>query len=263
MSAMSWEADLAPVHRRPGAERQWAGAVWLAGVLVSLGVASWLCWGQLASGALLPLETVRFNGELSRVSEADLQRAVEPHVEGGWLAADVQPIRRAVESLPWVQAAAVRRVWPDALRVTITQHEPLARWGTEALISSRGELFSPASRPADLPALAGPQGSADRVLSTYRTLRSLLNRVGLELTELRLDERRSWRGRLAAGTELVIGRDAPVDRVARLVAAWPRLDRRGPTAQRVDLRYPNGFAIRWQSNGGDDTKAPEGRTDES
>lgn len=257
MTSMSWDAALAPSDSDAGGPRR-RGPLWFTTALAGIGAAAWLLWGQLASGALLPLETVRFSGDMTHVSESELRRAVAPHVGGSWLAADVTPMRRAVEALPWVRAVAIRRVWPDALRITITEHEPQARWRDDGLISRRGEVFRPATRPKDLPALAGPEGTNEQILSTYRTLSSRLADVSLQLVGLRRDDRRSWRGELGSGTALVVGRSNPVDRVARLVAAWPKLDRRAEAAKRVDLRYPNGFAIRWRPDGADDTQRAGG-----
>jgi cell division protein FtsQ len=73
-----------------------------------------------------------------------------------------------------------------------------------------------------------------------------------------LTARHAWQLRLASGLNLELGRDGPEpveQRLARLVAAWPeslgRLARSGaPEPRHIDLRYPNGFALRvagWKS----------------
>jgi len=44
-----------------------------------------------------------------------------------------------------------------------------------------------------------------------------------------------------------VGRAAPEARLRRLVAAWPAaLAGRAGRVARVDLRYTNGFAVRWR-----------------
>ena len=243
-----------------GTAMRWPAAI---AVLASVGIVAWFGAQQLGRGGLLPLERVRFEGELAHVSDSDLRAAVSPHVEGSWLGADVAAMRQAVEGLAWVEGAAVRRVWPDALHIAVTEHEPLARWRDTALISVDGTLFRPADRPLALPELSGPEGTLDEVLDAYRDWGDELAGAGLELVALRLDERRSWRGRLSSGTRLIIGRDDGSERVARLAAAWPELSRSAGAAERVDLRYPNGFAVRWRAAEGDNNEAPKGRTDES
>lgn len=261
MTAVSWQ-DPTAMRRESeaGATARWPASI---AALVGLSLVAWFLSQRIGTGGLLPLETVRFKGELSYVSESDLRSAVAPYVRGSWLGADVTAMRQAVEDLPWVKGAAIRRVWPDALRITVTEHEPLAHWREAAVISAEGAVFRPAERPPDLPVLSGPEGKADRVLDAYRRIRERLGSAGLQLSALRLDQRRSWRAELAAGTAVVIGRDERNERVARLAAAWPGLDRDAAEAARVDLRYPNGFAVRWRADDGDSNEAPEGRIDES
>ncbi|MEX0385521.1 cell division protein FtsQ/DivIB [Spiribacter onubensis] len=197
---------------------------------------------------LLPLERVGFDGELAHVREADLRRVLQGHLKGGLLGVDVSAVRAAVESLPWVATATVRRVWPDALRITVDEQEPVARWGGVALMNGRAGVFRPRQLPdVPLPELSGPPGSAARVLARYRQLRALLEPLPLEPTGLALDERRAWTLTLADGGQIRLGRESVESRLARLVAAWPRIpgvaDRHLALA---DLRYPNGFALRWQ-----------------
>ena len=64
-----------------------------------------------------------------------------------------------------------------------------------------------------------------------------------------LTPRHAWRLRLADGLAVELGRDAardPVEaRLARLVAAYPHTLARMPRKHdHIDLRYPNGFALR-------------------
>ena len=60
---------------------------------------------------------------------------------------------------------------------------------------------------------------------------------------------RAWQGRLGGGLVIELGRDAPNDsvdgRLERFVAVHPQtLARMQRKHQLVDLRYPNGFALR-------------------
>ena len=63
-----------------------------------------------------------------------------------------------------------------------------------------------------------------------------------------LSDRQAWTARLDNGLSLLIGRDEGVasnDRIARWVAVHPLIQARlNERAEVIDLRYPNGFAIR-------------------
>ena len=52
------------------------------------------------------------------------------------------------------------------------------------------------------------------------------------------------RRRFPDGFVLEMGRTDVVARLERFVATWPRIAEREPAVRHVDLRYPNGFALR-------------------
>jgi len=224
-------------------------ALWLLlGGLVALGAGALQPLDRGWVEPLLPLERIGFDGELARLQEPELRAALSDSLGGGLLTADVEAIREAVESLPWVTAATVRRVWPDALRVSVDAHQAVAIWGEGALMNADAGLFRPSPLPdLVLPELAGPPGSAVRVLERYRAVQEQLDGIGLEASALTLNERRAWTLTLAGGGVVRLGRNAVDARLARFVAAWQRLpetDQREPAV--ADLRYPDGFALRWR-----------------
>ncbi|NIR59659.1 MAG: cell division protein FtsQ, partial [Gammaproteobacteria bacterium] len=144
--------------------------------------------------------------------------------------------------------AAVRRVWPDRLTLTVVEREPLARWGEADVISRRGETFRPsaASIPEGLPVLEGPPGRAQALAARYRELERALAPTGLGVRRLAQDARRSLRLELSNGIELRLGGKAVQARLARFVRSYaPALARRAEGIRYVDLRYTNGFAVGW------------------
>ena len=62
--------------------------------------------------------------------------------------------------------------------------------------------------------------------------------------ELRLSPRGAWQVVLRSGLSLQLGRGDVTARLARFVAAWPRLVEQQPEPHYVDLRYAGGFATR-------------------
>jgi cell division protein FtsQ len=226
--------------------RQTVGLLLGPGVLMAAVMAVLVALDREWFPPLLPLERVGFDGELARLQERDLREVLDGHLSGGLLSVDVEAIRGAVESLPWVATTTVRRVWPGALRITIDAQEPVAIWGGGALMNAEADVFRPSPLPdLALPELAGPPGSAARVLERYRTLEALLEPVALTPVALSLDERRAWTLTLAGGARVKLGRASVDDRLARFAAAWPALSPKR-TLDGVDLRYPDGFALRWQ-----------------
>ncbi len=220
-------------------------AMALLAAVVVLPLAAWV-----SDEAFMPVTTIRITGDAPHVDVARLKARLAAAVDGNFLFLDAQRVSRAAEALPWVAGAQVRRIWPDTLEVVLRQRVPAAWWGEDGLLDNEGVAFRPRHLPAlDLPRLAGPAGSERHVLDTYRRLTAPLETVGLRLTALRQNARRAWQGILDNGIRLQLGRGDPLPRIRRLVAVYPRV--LAPQAARIDgidLRYPNGLAVRWKDN---------------
>ncbi|MBK1735608.1 hypothetical protein CKO15_09985 [Halorhodospira abdelmalekii] len=235
-----------------GGWRGWAVSLTLAGLLVA--VLASVLW-TLEEGRLLPLERVQLLEAPQRTDGHEISAALAPHLHRSLVGVDTRGAQRALEALPWVRQAQVRRVWPSRLEVALEEREALGVWGEGALIDREGEVFepNPATFPEALPHLSGPPESAEQMARAYRHIESLLAREGLQVRVLRLSPRGSWRAELDGGIELALGREQPLERVARFVDVLPELTAHSEARmQRVDLRYPNGFAVAWAAANGSD-----------
>lgn len=225
----------------------------LAGMLAVIGMGV----AKLRDPATMPLSTVQMRGEFKKVSEAELRAAVEPKLLSGFFITDVEAVRERVKALPWVEEAAVRRVWPDRLTVTVIEQQAVARWGSDALLNARGEPFMPKAEtfPADLPQLYGPKGNAAFVLKRYASMSEALSGIGRRITTLTLDERRAWRINLDNGLQLALGRSESTERLQRFSEVYARLfaDKIN-NIKGIDLRYTNGLAVDWKDKSSNTAK---------
>ncbi|HEY5633396.1 MAG TPA: cell division protein FtsQ/DivIB [Burkholderiaceae bacterium] len=232
-----------------------------ANALLALTLAALLAAGAawLATRPAFTLRSVSIESSpgtaLRFVSTTLLRNSSARAVEGNFFAVDLDKVRARYEALPWVRRAAVRRVWPDRLVVTIEEHRPLAIWGAGQLINTHGELFAAnlaeAEEDGPLPELAGPNGSHASVLARYHDLQRWLAPLQRRPLAVSLSQRWAWSARLDDGTALLIGREQGIAieaRVRRWVELYPRVQSRIEHAPAVvDLRYPNGFALRTAS----------------
>src|SRR5699024_6451743 len=109
-------------------------------------------------------------------------------------------IAKQLRKLPWVAQVGVSRRWPDGITVTITEHQPIARWGDKKVLTKGQHVIAPLHKFSDasLPVLAGPDDQADQVWAKYQTMDKKLKQAGApELVALKLDQRGAWRGQLA------------------------------------------------------------------
>ena len=205
-------------------------------------------WPRIPMPEILPIKRVQVAGNFVHLSPADLEQQAGQVIRGGFITVNVAGVKRKLLQEEWISAVTVRRVWPDSLMIFVTEHEPVARWGSNALISNEAAIFSPeeASFRPGLPFLSGPQGSEDAVLEKYEFLKTELKPWDMEVEMLVLTERRAWQFRLANGPIVLLGKKDVEGRFDRFFSfAIPYQADRLLQAKSIDMRYTNGFAVKW------------------
>lgn len=202
-------------------------------------------------------------GAGQRVSTLEVRAALREFEGAGFLSADLDVVRAAVEALPWVDRARVQRAFPARLKVTITEQVAAARWGERGLLNTRGELFVEHSRfpLPELPLLDGPEGSEWRVAQRYLEVHGLVTPLGFSVSALRMNARGAWDLAFANGLLVHLGRRAIGERLRRFAGvAARRVQELEARVAYVDMRYSNGFVIGWKSGyaPGDNRQAMQG-----
>ena len=214
----------------------------------------------LAAGALamkaaqsrrFDFRRIEIAGDVRHISRAAVRAAISGRISGNYFTIRLEQARRAFETLPWVAQVSVRRIWPNRLRVTLTEHRALGEWSDGRLVSDAGVLFeaNPAEAEADGPlvSFSGPPRYAQDAVRNFRRFSERLAPLQLRVEAVQVSDRASWSLTAAPGLQVELGRDEPPgsvqQRLDTIVQAWPvvtaRLD--GP-AGRIDARYSNGFA---------------------
>ena len=214
-----------------------------------LGMLLWFARPLLAGPKLTALTVT---GRLQHVDPRAVQAAVLPAIGSGFFATRVEDVSAAVEQVPWVAQAQVRREWPHTLHVDIVEEVPVARWSGDGLMDARGRVFAedPQKAYAALPTLGGREGTEQDVLAQYNTLAGLVAPRGLSIAALTVDARGAATVVLNDGIEVRLGREDAAARLARFSAiALPALGAKLATVAYVDMRYTNGFAVGWKTAG--------------
>jgi len=221
--------------------------VWCANVLYAL-AAILLLYALLflmIHLPLFPLRHVDVKGDLRHVSYQQVSDIVTRDFKGNFFTLDLMQAGQGFQKLPWVRNVSLRRQWPDTLEVTLEEHVALARWAGGGLVNTRGELFQAATH-SELPLLSGPEDSAPEVAERYIRFKAALAPLKLQPVSLAMNERRAWQLKLDSGLTLQLGRDQPGARLDKFVRAYDATIARMPyQVTYVDLRYPNGFAVRF------------------
>ena len=183
-------------------------------------------------------------GTVIRTTHEQVEAIAKRDFRGTFFTLDIVRLRHSFEKLPWVRRADVRRQWPDRVDVLIEEHQPLARWGADALVNTQGEVFT-AAIDATLPRFNGPTGTSKEVALQYDVFRRDFAAIGREPVQVHLSPRRAWQVRLDNGMTLEVGREQVPARVARFLAVYEQtIVPLGRRVDAVDLRYSNGFAVR-------------------
>jgi cell division protein FtsQ len=204
-----------------------------------------IAWKLAGRQPAFELREIVVGGALAHVTRGDIEDAVRRELKGNFFTLDAAAVSVSFQKLPWVRRASVRRQWPDRLEVTLEEHVPLARWTRGALVSTQGEVFR-AGYDGELPVFAGPEGTAREIAIQYRYFQKTLETIGETPVWVEVSPRRAWKLRLASGVTLALGREQVEARLARFVAMHERtLAPPGRRVDYVDMRYANGFAVRF------------------
>ena len=218
------------------------------------GVAIWL-----VRVPALPVDQVVFAEPLAHTRRLEVEQALPAALKGNFFSLNLETVRGALEKLPWVRKVEVRRIWPSRLEVKVEEHRPAARWGEGRgeLVNSYGEVFAALlaeEETSRLPLLAGPPGTAAEVLKHYGDFVGVFKTVGEKPVQLTLSPRLAWQLRLENGMAVDMGRDQPKSpvgaRLQRFIEVYPEtVAKRAIRPAVIDLRYPNGFAMRVAGEG--------------
>ncbi len=199
--------------------------------------------------ASFPITNVKIFG-VQHVSHQELEGLVAPFVDKGFFKVDIGVIKDRIMQLSWVADVMVRRVWPDKVVITIGEKTPLASWNGESLLYSVGEIFTPkvATYPAGLPEFLGPSGEQITMLKYYARMNTLLIPLHFKIARLELSRSMLWNVTLSNGIKLNIGYKDILTRISHFVKVYPKIvGARATDVEYIDLRYPNGMAVRWKT----------------
>ena len=233
-------------------------------VLISLISLAWWLTNRLIDQESLPVNSVVISGEMPYTTREDVLAAMSDVNLGNFFQVDVNEIQRQVSALPWVYSAAVRKQWPNEVKVYVVDQTPVALWNGDFLLNQFGKAFQADTRQLThaLPQFFGPEGSELLALENFTNLNDLLEYRDLAIDELVLSERFSWQLTLNDGVMLNLGREERVKRVQRFMDVYPliktHLEQQSKQKNNnkkqlkqavdyIDLRYDTGLAVGWKS----------------
>ncbi|SVD97008.1 uncharacterized protein METZ01_LOCUS449862, partial [marine metagenome] len=176
--------------------RLWSMPAIFAAISLMLFFAVFLA-DQVLRPGYFTIESIHIEGSQYRVDPRTIERTAWRNVHGNYFSVNLNAIEEQLKEIPGVYAVAVRRVWPGALRISITESEGLAKWSElrpdASLGAERFVNLPPGRVLGQILELSGPAKQRQTVLNTYLQADQKLWPLGLEITTVNLTRAGDWR----------------------------------------------------------------------
>jgi cell division protein FtsQ len=219
----------------PDALNRISGLVVLASVLFVLWIG-----GRAALEAAFPFRQVSVLGANHADTRIEAKK-LAGKLAGGFFSMNLHQVHADFEKLPWVRQAQIRRLWPGRLVIELTEHQAAAAWNDRATLDTHGDIF-PVLPWTGLPRIYAPEGMQHELARRYGEFAALVRPIDAQVEQIVVSARLSWRVRLSGGISIELGREKLNERLARFTRFYPQAVAAVGPIQRVDMRYPNGFA---------------------
>jgi cell division protein FtsQ len=199
----------------------------------------------------LTIQSVEVTGDLKYLDQEELQPIIAPFVSTNLHLLDAKNLETELEFNTWVHSASMTKLWPDKLRITIHEERPIAFWGDDSMLNEFGEIIDAdlPEKTGQLPILFSPEDNGRNMVENYLKVQEWTRDFPAKIIEFREDSRGSWQLKLASGLVVNIGREQQEKRLRRFVVGYKEeLVDKISKVHTVDLRYTNGFAVKWKSD---------------
>lgn len=247
---------------RPESDWYWRPLLILTGLLVFSGVMA-TAFNNIYGWLNQPVRKVLVEGETQHLNKVELASVLAAGINSQLLSQSLAGLRELAMENPWVRTVHIRREWPPAISVKVTEQVPVARWGNKGLLNQQGDIFWPqdARTYDELPLLLGPATETQRLMAKYHELSRLFQENSVKMTGLTMEARGAWTIWLDNGIEVIVGREQMKARLLRFLHLYTtELEQQAKHIERVDIRYTNGAAVKWRPQEVEKTGQTDGRS---
>ncbi|MBF0264780.1 MAG: FtsQ-type POTRA domain-containing protein [Gammaproteobacteria bacterium] len=153
---------------------------------------------------------------MSKVTQQNkdtLLQVTRSNLNGNFFSLDINKLRTAIESLPWIKEVSIRKVWSNSIQIRLKEKQVSARWvnienlnnkspagswDKHSLLSKTGEIFTPEldsaqqAQYSQFSLFSGPENLAGTMVSKCSKVSEVLATIKYSLSNCILDQRRAW-----------------------------------------------------------------------
>jgi len=186
---------------------------------------------------------LQVNAPFEHVSEDLIRQELVGIFPDGFVSLSVEGVVERLTRLPMVAQVEAEKVWPDTLKLTVHEEQPVAVWNEQNMLSQSGEILPLALAQLQLPQLKGREGESRLVMQHFQLFNHWGNRHQLSLQAL---------NNTASGWQLIYENDFQIwldsaqamQGLQQLEDVLHQFDIK--RIRRIDMRYEQGFAVAWK-----------------
>ncbi len=221
-------------------------------LVILFGIIYGLIWLRRSND--FAIDFIQIHGTYRFVEPQQIKQAMLPYLSHvNFFSLRIGALAHALAEVPAVAHIRLERKWPHTLIVHIEERQPIAVWNDVQLLDKTGAIFSAPKTPgwALLPHFIGQKAKAKEMIARYQKMQMALFQDRLVVKTCALSAIGDWQLQLIPGDFwLYLGNRFLDQRLMRFIGSYDPLLKSNPKHKiaYVDLRYPQGMAVRWISS---------------
>ena len=211
-----------------------------------------MLYRQKEQNPILPIRDVLVDRNMVYANDKDIENTIRASFKHeDMLRVNPRKVAQELEKIGWVKSVVVRKRWMDKLEVSVEERMPILRWGDNGeYLDDEGVRFRLPDSPAlkTLFLVSGPQGTEVRVMGMQRVLAPWFAARNIPFSSLRLDVHQIWHIETIEGIDIILGRENLNQRMKKFALVYSNIiEPYRQYIESVDLRYHEGFSVRWKN----------------
>ncbi len=199
-----------------------------------------------------PIKTIIINSEIINSDKKSILYVVKKYVnKKSFFNLNVDILRRKIDKIEWIRSVKVRKIFPNEVQIEIEENVPIAIWNNKSYINDLGEIFFVNKIKKKLPNFVIPKNRRHVILNYYFLLNKNLakNKIEDSIAMIIEEDTRVLSFLLSSNIMVKIGSRDINDKIVKFFKIYNKLNSGDlEKIEYIDMRYSNGFVIKWKSN---------------